>query len=101
MKSSSYEPGNLSYIYATNEDGVLVGVVDLRELVLVPDHVTIGEIMTAPVVTAEENDERKDLAEMFAKYHYRMIPVVDGQDKILGTIRYNDVMKGIETRVRS
>jgi len=57
--------------------------------------------MTAPVVTAEENDERKDLAEMFAKYHYRMIPVVDGQDKILGTIRYNDVMKGIETRVRS
>ena len=61
----------------------------------------MGEIMTSPVVTAEENDERKDLAEMFAKYHYRMIPVVDGQDHILGTIRYNDVMKGIETRVRS
>ncbi len=101
MKSSSYEPGNLSYIYATNEDGVLVGVVDLRELVLVPDHVTIGEIMTAPVVTAEENDERKDLAEMFAKYHYRMIPVVDGQDHILGTIRYNDIMRGFEARIRN
>ncbi len=101
MKSSSYEPENLSYIFATNEDDVLVGVVDLRELVLAPDDVKISEIMTAPVVTAEENDERKDLAEMFAKYHYRMIPVVNGQDRLLGTIRYNDIMKGLEARMRS
>jgi magnesium transporter len=100
IRTSSDEPGSLSYIYVTNDD-VLVGVVDLRELVLAQDHVAMSEIMTAPVVTADENDERKDLAEMFAKYHYRMIPVVDGQDHILGTIRYNDVMKGIETRVRS
>ncbi|MGO9738350.1 MAG: CBS domain-containing protein, partial [Desulfomonilaceae bacterium] len=63
--------------------------------------VKISEIMKAPVVTSEENDERKDLAEMFAKYHYRMIPVVDGQDHLLGTIRYNDIMKGLEARMRS
>ena len=99
IRTSSDEPGSLSYIYVTTND-VLVGVVDLRELVLAQDHVAMSEIMTAPVVTADENDERKDLAEMFAKYHYRMIPVVDSQDHILGTIRYNDVMKGIETRVR-
>jgi Mg/Co/Ni transporter MgtE len=101
MKSSKYEPENLSYIYVTNEDRVLVGVVDLRELVLAPDHVTMGEIMSAPVVTAEQNAERNDLAEMFAKYHYRMIPIVDAQDHILGTIRYNDIMKGLEARMRS
>ena len=99
IRTSSDEPGSLSYIYVTTND-VLVGVVDLRELVLAQDHVAMSEIMTAPIVTADENDERKDLAEMFAKYHYRMIPVVDSQDHILGTIRYNDVMKGIETRVR-
>lgn len=101
IKSSSREPETLAYIYAIDEDGLLVGVVDLRELVTAADHLTIGEIMTVPVVKAEENDERKDLAVMFAKYHYRMIPVVDDQDHLLGTIRYNDVMKGIETRVRT
>ncbi len=99
IRKSSYEPGSLSYIYITNEDNVLVGVVDLRELVLALDHMTMVEIMTSPVVTAEEDDERKDLAEMFAKYHYRMIPVVDSQDHLLGTIRYNDIMKGLEARM--
>lgn len=98
IKMSSYEPGSLSYIYVIKQDNILVGVVDLRELVLASDDSKISEIMTAPVVTADENDERKDLAELFAKYHYRMIPVVDDQDHMLGTIRYNDIMKGLETR---
>jgi len=29
-----------------------------------------------------------------------MIPVVDARDRILGVIHYNDIMKGIETRVK-
>ncbi|MGC8658048.1 MAG: magnesium transporter MgtE N-terminal domain-containing protein [Desulfomonilaceae bacterium] len=98
IKNSSYEPGSLSYVYVTNEDNVLIGVVDLRELVLAPDDTKIGDIMIGPVVSAEENHERKDLAELFSKYHYRMIPVVDEHDHMLGTIQYNDIMKGLETR---
>jgi Mg/Co/Ni transporter MgtE len=52
------------------------------------------------VVTAEADDVQDDLAEMFAKYHYRMIPVVDEHDNLLGVIQYNDIMKGVETRVK-
>ena len=37
----------------------------------------------------------KQYTEMFAKYHYRMIPVVYGQDHLLGTIRHNDIMKAL------
>jgi Mg/Co/Ni transporter MgtE len=43
---------------------------------------------------------REDLAEMFAKYHYRMLPVVDLQDHLLGVIHYKDIMKGLVTRAR-
>jgi magnesium transporter len=101
IRSSGMEPESISYIYIVNESGrTLSGVVDLRELMLVSDHLALGEIMTEPVVTAEEDDAQEDLTEMFAKYHYRMIPVVDGQDHILGVIRYNDVMKGVETRIK-
>ncbi len=41
------------------------------------DDLPLGELMVAPVVAAEADDVREDLAELFAKYHYRMIPVVD------------------------
>jgi magnesium transporter len=100
IRGAEREPGTISYIYVIDETNALVGVVDLRELVLAPDVATMGVIMTAPVVTAEEDDIRKDLAEMFAKYHFRMIPVVDSQDHILGIIRYNDIMKGVVIRVK-
>jgi CBS domain-containing protein/sporulation protein YlmC with PRC-barrel domain len=101
LRGSTMEPESISYIYIINVSGrTLHGVVDLRELVLAADHLTLGEIMTEPVVTAEEDDAQEDLTEMFAKYHYRMIPVVDSQDHLLGIIRYNDVMKGVETRIK-
>lgn len=101
IRHSGREPENISYIYVVNGDGkTLLGVVDLRELVLTADHMGMADVMISPVVTAEENDLQEDVAEMFAKYHYRMIPVVDPQDRILGIINYNDIMKGIVTRVK-
>ena len=67
-------------------------MVDLRELVLSPDERPLAELMVSPVVAAEGNDIREDIVEIFAKYHYRMIPVTDAQDHMLGVIRYNDIM---------
>jgi magnesium transporter len=101
LRTSGRDPEQLSYLYVVNHDGkTLVGVVDLRELVLAADTAAIGDIMTAPVVTAEADDLKEDLAELFARYHYRMIPIADAQDAILGVIRYKDIMKGVVTRAR-
>ncbi len=95
LRRSGQEPDAISYIYVLNSDGrTLVGVVDLRDLVLAPDESAVAEIMTSPVVSAEEGDLQDDLAEIFAKYHYRMIPIVDVQDHMLGVIRYNEIMSG-------
>jgi CBS domain-containing protein len=102
IRSSGKEPESISYIYVVNDDKrTLLGVVDLRELVLAADQMTMNEIMSSPPVTAEEDDVQEDLAQMFAKYHYRMMPVVDGHDRLLGVIFYNDIMKGIETRLKA
>jgi magnesium transporter len=76
-------------------------VVDLRDLVLAPDDALIGDIMVSPVVSAEAEDLRDDLQELFAKYHYRLLPVVDHRDHLLGVVRYNEVMKGVVTKVKT
>ena len=69
-------------------------------MVLAADDATLGDLMAAPVVAAEADDLKDDLAEMFAKYHYRMIPVVNEKDCLLGVIHYNDIMKGFIPRTR-
>ncbi len=94
VRHSGLEPHHVSYVYVVvPAERVLQGVVDLRELLLAGDDVSLGEIMASPVVSAEEDDAQEDLVQIFEKYHYRMIPVVDPQDHILGVIRYKDIMK--------
>ncbi len=95
IRRARYEPQSLSYIYVVDgTDEVLVGLVDLRDLVLASDEATLGDIMVSPVVAANETDLREDLTKLFDKYEFRMIPVVDAQDHIYGVISYKDVMKG-------
>jgi magnesium transporter len=101
IRSSGHEPHSLSYIYLVDDEGTLLGVVDLRELVLAADAVLLGDIMVAPVVSAQQDDTREDLAELFARYQFHLIPVVDEHDRLLGVVHYRDIMKGLVTRART
>ena len=53
------------------------------------------ELMAPSVVAAEEDDTREDLMELFDKYYYRTIPVVDTEDHLLGVIHHSDFMHGL------
>jgi magnesium transporter len=73
----------------------------LREIVLGADTVLLGDLMVSPVVSALSDDRREDLAALFARYQFHMIPVVDEDDRLLGVIHFRDIMKGHVTRARS
>ncbi len=101
IRGADHERRAISYVYVVEADsGTLQGVVDIRELILASDQAVMGDLMTSPVVAAEKDSSREDLVEMFAKYHYRVLPVVDGEDHVLGVINYNDVMKGVVLRAK-
>jgi magnesium transporter len=95
IRQSGLDRQAISYCYILGDDmRTLRGVVDLRELVLASDQQTAADIMISPVISAEADDVQEDIAEIFDKYHLRMLPVVDAEDHLLGVIRYNDLMKG-------
>lgn len=43
--------------------------------------------MISPVVSAQRDDTREDLVEMFTRYQFHLIPVVDEHDRLLGGSR--------------
>ena len=101
LRRSGREKHSISYVYVVDEGRTrLRGVVDLRDLVLAKDDASLGEIMATPVISVDDKDHRDDLHPLFAKYHFRMLPVVDVKDNILGVIRYADVMKNFPGRGR-
>jgi len=99
VRGSGSEPHQISYIFVVDHHKTLLGVVDLRELLIARDERSLGEIMNSRVVTVDESDLREDVAKIFAKYHFRMLPVVDSADHILGVIYYQDIMKDLVIRV--
>jgi CBS domain-containing protein len=91
IRASNHERDAISYVYLVDSDQTLIGVVDLRDLMLASDEATLGELMVETVVCAGPDDAREDLSELFDRYHYRRIPIVDDAHRLMGVVAYKDV----------
>lgn len=93
IRSSGLGYSGISYLYPVGPDRKLLGAVDARQLLISGEEARMEELMASPAVAAEAEDTREDIEALFGKYHFRMIPVVDPEDRILGVIRFNDIMR--------
>jgi len=88
----------IMYIYVTDEQGVLKGVVGLRELIVAEADQSMGEIMTDNVISLNPTDTLSDAVDTFARYSFRAIPVVDDQNGLVAVVSFNDI-RGIKPRL--
>ena len=94
IRTSNRDRDSVTYIYVADADQVLLGVADLRDVILANDDTTLGELMIETVVCAGPDDAREDLVDLFARYHFRLLPIVDNQHRLMGIVHFKDVMKG-------
>jgi CBS domain-containing protein/sporulation protein YlmC with PRC-barrel domain len=93
IRESGLEYHDISYLFVADLGEPVLGVVDARQILVSEDSETMESLMSSPVVTAEMDDSREDLSAIFSKYHFRMVPVVDTEDRLQGVVLYNDIMK--------
>lgn len=86
------------YVYVADAADTLLGVVDIRELIMANADQPLAEIMTDNVLTLNPNETLRDALEMFGRYSFRAIPVTDADDRIVGVVSYRDI-KGIKPRL--
>jgi magnesium transporter len=83
-------------IYVVDMDGLLVGVMSLRELVAAPDGATVADVMRAEVVSVPSTADRAEVARVTSEYDLVAVPVVDGFGRIVGAITVDDVIDVIQ-----
>jgi magnesium transporter len=88
----------IMYVYVTDEQEVLKGVVDLRELIAADPDQALGQIMTENVITLNPEDTLSDAVDMFARYSFRAVPVTDEHNRLLAVVSFNDI-RGIKPRL--
>ncbi len=84
------------YLYLTDDDGRLCGVVTLNHLITANPDDPLIEISTEELVTANPEDDQEDVAEGIAKYNLLAMPVVADDGHILGIVTVDDALDVLE-----
>ncbi|MEO6446020.1 MAG: magnesium transporter, partial [Gemmatimonadaceae bacterium] len=79
-------------IYVTDERGVLVGVMSLRDLLAAAEGVAVEEVMWTEVVTVPATTDRAEVARVISEYDLVAVPVLDAFDRVIGVITVDDVI---------
>ncbi len=84
------------YIYVTDADGRLGGVVNLRSLLIAPPGTPIGDIAVRDVVSVTASTDQEEAARLFKRYKLLSLPVVDDDGRLLGAITADDLIDVLE-----
>jgi magnesium transporter len=84
-----------SYIYIVDVNGRLAGVAPLRKLILGNARAPIRSIMVSSVTRVPSGAPKEELVDLFRTHHFASLPVVDAQDRLVGIVTSDDVMKAI------
>jgi magnesium transporter len=80
------------YVFALDETGRLLGVVNLRDLVVAPPLSPVEDLLNPDVVSVPAGTDREESARLLAKYDLLALPVVDEDGRLLGVITVDDLM---------
>ncbi len=95
----------LTGVPVVDGDGRLLGMLTERDCLKVlvggafdgHPHGTVSDYMTAPAESIRPSASLFDIAHIFLTRSYRKLPVVDGENRVIGQVSRRDVLVAIES----
>ncbi|GMQ59629.1 magnesium transporter [Vallitalea sediminicola] len=82
--------------YVTGSKRTLEGIISLKDLVLNDKEIIISNIMETGAISVNTHDDQEFIAEVFKKYNFLSLPVVDNENRLVGIITIDDIVDVIE-----
>jgi len=92
IKTQGKVAETISNCYIVNENRTLVGSIRLREILFADEDEMISEIMDSDVISVVTSDDREEVANVFKKYDFSVLPVVNDEKKLIGIITADDII---------
>jgi len=100
IKEKSKTAESIYYIYITDEKGALAGAITYRDILQNEPLKPIAEVMKKRVTKVRIDTDRKKVAQMFVKYNFNVLPVVDKQNKLKGIITIKDALEAAYPEIK-
>ena len=84
--AETYSDFDVQYAYLIDEQGILMGVLPLRDLLLSTSETPVSKIMIPNPISFHHSMPMEELAKIFSDKKYLGMPVVDDEGKLLGIV---------------
>ncbi len=92
IKKKALKSETVYNCYVLTTDRKLLGVVDIKSLLVADRDKLVKDIMETNVIKAETLDDQEEVVKMFDKYDLVAIPVVDKENRLVGIITIDDAI---------
>ncbi|BAU29338.1 Mg2+ transporter MgtE [Aneurinibacillus soli] len=92
LRREGEEPETIYYLYVTDEQQQLVGVVSLRDLIVAKGDQQVQNIMSSHVITVSVDTNKQEVARIVKKYGLLAVPVVVAGEQLVGIITFDDIL---------
>lgn len=93
IRKTGVDKETIYTMYVTDEKKKLIGIVSAKELLLSSPEAKIGDIMEENVIYVDTLTDKEDVSNMIAKYGFLAMPVVDGEQRLVGIVTVDDAMQ--------
>ena len=96
IRRQGFDKETIYTCYVT-QGRVLIGLVTVKDLLLCADDETlIEDIMVTNLISVTTQTDREEAAKMLSKYNFLALPVVDGENRMVGIVTFDDAMDVME-----
>ena len=70
----------------------LIGIVSAKDLMTTDDDVQIKDLMETEIISVGTHTDKEDVAQLFTRYDFLAIPVLDAEGLMVGIVTFDDAM---------
>ena len=96
IRQKGVDSETVNVLYVLSSKRVLLGTVGLRHLIMMPEDARVGDFMHEEVVSCNTTEDQEAVAQIFKKYDFTALPVVDKENRMVGIITVDDVIDIME-----
>lgn len=96
IRRTGFDKETIYTCYVTKNHRLL-GLVSVKDLLLAAsDETPIQDIMVTNIISVETQTDQEEVAQMFTKYNFVALPVVDTEYRMVGIVTFDDAMEVME-----
>jgi CBS domain-containing protein len=80
------------YVYVVAADGVLLGIADLKDLLIAEPDATLAEVMVGNLICLRDSDSVDKAADLLQHYGLDALPVLDAKGVMMGVVVARDLL---------